>query len=270
MADLLRDHTTLRVGGPAKAWVEATTESELIEAVSGADQGGAPVLVLGGGSNLLVADAGFPGTVVEIGTRGVAADVEDDASCGGVLVTVAAGEEWDAVVAQAVERGWVGIEALSGIPGAVGATPIQNVGAYGQDVAQTIASVRVWDRKLARRPHVRQRRLRVRLPALPLQGRPRPARRARRDLPVHARATSARPVAYAELARTLGVDIGSAGADGRRTRGGAGAAPRQGDGPRRRRPRHLERRARSSPTRSSTRRPSPTAPRPGPRRAGSR
>ena len=130
------------------AWVEATTEADLIEAVSGADQRGEPVLVLGGGSNLLVADDGFPGTVVEIGTRGVSPDVEDDVSCGGVLVTVAAGEEWDPVVAQAVERGWVGIEALSGIPGAVGATPIQNVGAYGQDVAQTIASVRVWDRTL--------------------------------------------------------------------------------------------------------------------------
>ena len=208
MADLLRDHTTLRVGGPAKAWVEATTESELIEAVSGADQGGEPVLVLGGGSNLLVADDGFPGTIVEIGTRGVTADVEDDASCGGVLVTIAAGEEWDTVVGQAVERGWVGIEALSGIPGAVGATPIQNVGAYGEDVAQTIASVRVWDRKLK---GVRTfanadcgfgyRHSRFKAD---------PGRHVVLDVTFQfTQGDLGAPVAYAELARTLGVDIGA-------------------------------------------------------------
>ena len=88
-------------------------------------------------------------------------------------MTVAAGEDWDALVARAVDRGWVGVEALSGIPGSVGATPIQNVGAYGQEVAQTIASVRVWDRGSTRRPHLRRRRLRLRLPHQPLQGRPR-------------------------------------------------------------------------------------------------
>jgi UDP-N-acetylmuramate dehydrogenase len=147
-ATLLRDHTTLRLGGPAARWVRATTEAEVVEAVSAADERGEPVLVLGGGSNLVVSDDGFPGVVVEVATTGVRPDVEDGASCGGVLVTVAAGEDWDALVARAVERGWVGIEALSGIPGAVGSTPIQNVGAYGQDVSQTIASVRVWDRVL--------------------------------------------------------------------------------------------------------------------------
>jgi len=144
----LRDHTTLHLGGPAARWVRATTEAELVEAVSAADAAGEPVLVLGGGSNLVVADAGFPGVVVEVATSGVRPDVEDGTACGGVMVTVAAGETWDDLVALAVERGWVGIEALSGIPGAVGATPIQNVGAYGQEVAQTIASVRVWDRTL--------------------------------------------------------------------------------------------------------------------------
>src|SRR5690606_7363737 len=108
-----------------------------------------PVLVLGGGSNLVVADTGFDGTVVQVATRGIRADVEgDDPTCGGVMVTVAAGESWDDLVAEAVERGWVGIESLSGIPGLVGATPIQNVGAYGQEVSDTIASVRVWDRML--------------------------------------------------------------------------------------------------------------------------
>ena len=87
--------------------------------------------------------------MVKVATTGVRTDVEDDGpTCGGVLVTVAAGEGWDDLVARAVERGWVGVEALAGIPGSVGATPIQNVGAYGQEVAQTIASVRVWDRRL--------------------------------------------------------------------------------------------------------------------------
>jgi UDP-N-acetylmuramate dehydrogenase len=145
---LLCDHTTLRLGGPAARWVRATTEAELIEAVSAADAAGEPVLVLGGGSNLVVADAGFSGVVVEVATSGVRADVEDGAACGGVMVTVAAGETWDDFVATAVGKGWIGVEALSGIPGSVGATPIQNVGAYGQEVSQTIATVRVWDRVL--------------------------------------------------------------------------------------------------------------------------
>jgi UDP-N-acetylmuramate dehydrogenase len=144
----LADHTTLRLGGPADRWVRVETEAELVEAVSTADAAGEPVLVLGGGSNLVVADDGFRGTVVEVATRGVRPDVEDRAACGGVMVTVAAGENWDDFVAHAVGSGWLGVEALSGIPGAVGATPIQNVGAYGQDVSQTIATVRVWDRQL--------------------------------------------------------------------------------------------------------------------------
>ena len=149
MAELLADHTTLRLGGPAARWVRATTEQELVEAVAAADDAGQPLLVLGGGSNLVVADEGFPGTVVEVATYGVVSDVDEAAgACGGVLVTVAAGESWDDLVELAVQREWAGIEALSGIPGSVGATPIQNVGAYGQDVAQTIASVRVWDRTL--------------------------------------------------------------------------------------------------------------------------
>jgi UDP-N-acetylmuramate dehydrogenase len=145
----LADHTTLRLGGPATTFVTAATDDELVAVVSDADATGEPLLVLAGGSNLVVADDGFAGTVVKVATRGVTPDTDDDdATCGGVLVTVAAGENWDDLVARAVASGWVGIEALSGIPGSVGATPIQNVGAYGQEVAQTIASVRVWDRKL--------------------------------------------------------------------------------------------------------------------------
>ncbi len=149
MPERLADHTTLRLGGPARSWLRAETEQDLVDAVRTCDEAGEPVLVLAGGSNVVVADDGFAGTVVEVATTGITADHEgDDPTCGGVLVTVAAGESWEPFVAHAVERRWVGVEALSGIPGSVGATPIQNVGAYGQEVAQTLASVRVWDRAL--------------------------------------------------------------------------------------------------------------------------
>ena len=143
MSLLLADRTTLRLGGPAVRWVTASTAEELQQAVADADARDEPVLVLGGGSNLVVADDGFAGTVVEIATRGV--HVESD-SCGGAMVTVAAGEDWDRLVARAVTEEWIGVEALSGIPGSVGATPIQNVGAYGQEVADTLARVRAYDR----------------------------------------------------------------------------------------------------------------------------
>ncbi len=146
-SDRLADLTTLRVGGPARRVVVAETEAELVETVRAADAAGEPVLVLGGGSNLLVADDGFPGTVVKIATRGISADVSD---CSGATVTVAAGEDWDTLVAAAVEQEWSGLEALSGIPGLVGGTPIQNVGAYGSEVAQTIARVRTLDRSTGR------------------------------------------------------------------------------------------------------------------------
>lgn len=144
MTTPLAELTTVRVGGPPRRLVTAITEAELVEAVREVDAAGEPLLVVAGGSNLLVADEGFPGTVVLVRTTGV--EVPDASACGGVTVTVAAGETWDDVVARAVEEGWSGIEALSGIPGATGATPVQNVGAYGQEVAQTIAQVRVWDR----------------------------------------------------------------------------------------------------------------------------
>ncbi|MDX6277472.1 MAG: UDP-N-acetylmuramate dehydrogenase [Nocardioidaceae bacterium] len=139
----LADVTTLRLGGPARAVIEATTEAELVEAVRIADEAGDPMLLVAGGSNLVVADEGFDGTVVRVLTSGI--EVDSDA-CSGAMVTIAAGESWDGVVARAIGEGWVGVEALSGIPGSVGATPIQNVGAYGQEVSQTIASVRTYDR----------------------------------------------------------------------------------------------------------------------------
>jgi UDP-N-acetylmuramate dehydrogenase len=208
----LKDHTTLRLGGPAARWVRATTEAELTEAISAADAAGEPVLVLAGGSNLVVADAGFPGTVVEVATRGVAPDVEEGVSCGGAMVTVAAGESWDDLVALAVERGWAGVEALSGIPGSVGATPIQNVGAYGQEVSQTVASVRVWDRRLC---GVRTfanadcgfgyRTSRFKADRLDPWG----GRHVVLSVTFQLRQGSlGGPVAYAELARTLGVELG--------------------------------------------------------------
>lgn len=213
MAERLSDHTTLRLGGPARTWVRATTEDELIDAVRRADEADEPLLVLGGGSNLVVADAGFEGTVVEVATSGLRADApdhdqDDDPTCGGVIVQVAAGEGWDAFVATAVERRWVGVEALSGIPGSVGATPIQNVGAYGQEVSQTISKVRVWDRRLRG----------VRTFAAADCGfgyrtsrfKADPSRHVVLDVTFQFRQGElSAPVAYAELARTLGVEPGT-------------------------------------------------------------
>lgn len=142
---LLADYTTLGLGGPAKTFVAAASEAELVSAVRSADAAGEPVLVLGGGSNLVIADSGFPGTVVHVASRGLRfAPVEGSASL--VDVTVAAGEDWDAVVAATVAEGLSGLECLSGIPGRAGATPVQNVGAYGQEVAEVITQVRVLDR----------------------------------------------------------------------------------------------------------------------------
>ncbi|HEY0237548.1 MAG TPA: UDP-N-acetylmuramate dehydrogenase [Friedmanniella sp.] len=140
--------TTLHVGGPAARYVEATSEAELIDAVRTADEAGEPLLVLGGGSNVLVADEGFAGVVVRDARSGI--DVPDHSACAGVTYQVPAGTPWDDVVAEATGHRLYGLEALSGIPGSTGATPVQNVGAYGQEVAQTISSVRVWDRDRAR------------------------------------------------------------------------------------------------------------------------
>lgn len=135
----------MRVGGPAARLVTAQTTDELVDAVREVDDADEPLLVLAGGSNLVAADEGFEGTVVRVATTGITRESAD--SCGGAMVRVAAGEDWDGLVAHAVEQGWAGVEALSGIPGLTGATPIQNVGAYGQDVSQTIAQVRTWDRE---------------------------------------------------------------------------------------------------------------------------
>jgi UDP-N-acetylmuramate dehydrogenase len=139
----LADHTTLRVGGPARRMITAETEADLIDVVRDLDAAGEPLLILGGGSNVLIGDAGFDGTVIKIATRGVA---EDTAACSGAVITVAAGEVWDPLVSYFIERGWSGLEAMSGVPGLIGASPIQNVGAYGADVSELISMVRTLDR----------------------------------------------------------------------------------------------------------------------------
>ncbi|MGH3395802.1 MAG: UDP-N-acetylmuramate dehydrogenase [Streptosporangiaceae bacterium] len=153
----LSAYTTLGLGGPAGRFVAAGDDEQVITAVRQADRAGAPVLILGGGSNLVVADEGFPGTVIQVASRGIIVDdgppgVDDAPGAGGedgesVLVTVAAGEAWDLLVAWSVAEGLAGLECLSGIPGLAGATPIQNVGAYGQDVSETITEVRAFDRE---------------------------------------------------------------------------------------------------------------------------
>jgi UDP-N-acetylmuramate dehydrogenase len=152
--------TTLGLGGPARHFVAAGTDEEIIAAVRAADQRDEPLLVLGGGSNLVISDDGFPGTVIQVATKGIHRTTDPgagpDAAGPGqaepgapVTMTVAAGEDWDTVVASCVAADLAGLECLSGIPGLAGATPIQNVGAYGQEVADTITRVRAYDRATA-------------------------------------------------------------------------------------------------------------------------
>jgi UDP-N-acetylmuramate dehydrogenase len=134
--------TTFRIGGPARYFLDVSTEDALREGISFAKDTRIPIFILGGGSNLLVADAGFCGLVIRIGISGI----EWKADGRRTLVRAGAGEEWDRLVASAVERGLAGIECLSGIPGSVGGTPVQNVGAYGQEVSEVLISVRAYDR----------------------------------------------------------------------------------------------------------------------------
>jgi UDP-N-acetylmuramate dehydrogenase len=133
--------TTFKVGGPARFFVEASSEEEVLLAVGEAQGRGWPLFVLGGGSNLVVSDAGWPGLVLKIGLRGIVERPEGAR----MLFEAAAGEDWDGFVGHTVARDCAGIECLSGIPGTVGGTPVQNVGAYGQEVAEAITSVRALD-----------------------------------------------------------------------------------------------------------------------------
>jgi len=138
----LAPHTTLGVGGPARFLAKAKTEEHILEGLHFAQQRGCPFFVLGGGSNLLVSDSGFPGLALKIELRGIEGLDER-----GGRISAAAGEEWDALVRLCVDRDLAGIECLSGIPGTVGATPVQNVGAYGQETSEVIRTVRVLDRE---------------------------------------------------------------------------------------------------------------------------
>ena len=136
--------TTIGIGGPARFFFRATSVDELRDALRWARDEDHSVFILGGGSNLLISDSGFDGLVIQLDLRGITVESEDEF----VMVKAAAGEPWDPFVAHTVENGWSGVECLSGIPGSTGATPIQNVGAYGQDVSETIVRVETYDRKL--------------------------------------------------------------------------------------------------------------------------
>ncbi|MBD8061662.1 UDP-N-acetylmuramate dehydrogenase [Actinomycetaceae bacterium Sa1BUA1] len=212
--------TTLRVGGPVARLVEATTEAELVAAVREADEQGTALLVLGGGSNLLASDDGFDGVVVRDARRGIR--TESQYACAGVSITVPAGHPWDDLVATAVAEGWRGVEALSGIPGSTGATPVQNVGAYGQEVAETLEAVRVYDR-------LEQRTRTLVVSELGLGYRTSVLKRSLTDTRAGggrtwgptgryvvlevgfqlALGSTSAPVRYAELARALGVELGA-------------------------------------------------------------
>ena len=199
----LADYTTLRIGGLADKFVEVGTEDDVITAVRDADAAGEPVLLLSGGSNVVIGDEGFPGTVLLLRTRGVRLIDRDDR---GALVRVAAGEPWDDLVADTLERGMSGLEALSGIPGSAGATPIQNVGAYGQEVAHTIEAVHVYDR------HEDEMRV-LSLPECGFAYRSSIFKHSDRWLVLDvdfrlAESAESAPIRYVELARHLGVEVG--------------------------------------------------------------
>ena len=141
----LAPYTTLQLGGPARYFVECASESEVRATLAYAGERGLAVFVLGGGSNIVFGDAGFPGVVLRVAIGGIAFG-EGDGPGGAPEISAGAGADWDTLVRGAVERGWTGVECLSGIPGTVGGTPIQNVGAYGQEVAETLVHVNCLDR----------------------------------------------------------------------------------------------------------------------------
>ena len=199
---LLSELTTLRTGGPADRAVAAETIEELVDAVRGADASSNPLLLIGDGSNLVAPDEGWDGQVVLIRTRGVEVATQE----GYVDVRVAAGEPWDDVVTRSVEAGWSGLECLSGIPGRTGATPVQNVNAYGQDVADSISGVEILDRDTGQRQTLSAAACRFgyrdsrfkhteRFVVLAVRFR---LRRTRESAPIR----------YAELAARLGVEVG--------------------------------------------------------------
>jgi UDP-N-acetylmuramate dehydrogenase len=139
----LSKYTSLRVGGPATKIVQVSTEAQIIAAIE--EAGDTPILIMGGGTNVLIADKGFEGTVIRISNNSVQAEVD---ACSGATLTIGAGEDWDVFVQTTINSGFAGLETLSGIPGTVGAAPIQNIGAYGHEVSEFITRVRTYDREL--------------------------------------------------------------------------------------------------------------------------
>lgn len=191
--------TTLRLGGPARRLVAAETEAELVEIVREVDLRKEKLLVLGGGSNLVMADEGFDGTVVRIASRGRAVDGDE--------VTVQAGEPWDDVVTSLVDEGFAGVECLAGIPGLAGATPMQNVGAYGQDVSQTLVRLRAFDRDRDEIVTFGRDACRFAYRDSIFRGRD---RHVILDVTFRLeRSRTSKPIRYAELARALAVPEGS-------------------------------------------------------------
>ena len=196
----LREYTTLRLGGPARRFVTAGDADTLVDAVRWCDADGEPMLLLGGGSNLVIGDDGVDGTVVRVATRGYAID-------GDGVLSVAAGEDWDEVVARTVADGYGGLECLSGIPGLVGATPVQNVGAYGVEIADLLHGVDLLDRRDGGVREVSRDGLGLRYRTSMLKNTD-SAVVLRVRLGLRADGLSM-PVRYAELARMLGVELGS-------------------------------------------------------------
>ena len=205
LASTLAPYTTLRLGGPAERLVEVRSADALVEVMRAADDAAEPVLLLGGGSNVVVADAGVPGTVVLLASAGRRLDRRPD---GSVLLTVEAGEDWDGVVAATVADGLGGLECLSGIPGRTGATPVQNVGAYGVEIADLLVDVDLYDRRTgAVRANVPASQLGLGYRTSTLKGRADAiVLRVRMVLPGDG---ASAPIRYPELARTLGVEPGS-------------------------------------------------------------
>ena len=194
--------TTLGLGGPAEVMVEVDEVAALSAVLEEADGAGRPVLVLGGGSNLVVSDEGFPGTVVRVAIKGVA--VEPDGA--GALVRAGAGEDWSALVSFCVAEGLSGIECLSGIPGLAGGAPVQNIGAYGQEVAETVVAVKVWDRAGHRSCELAASECGFVYRNSRFKGR---SRYVVTEVMMRlARSDRGRPLRYAELARHLGRDLG--------------------------------------------------------------
>ncbi|WP_424623481.1 UDP-N-acetylmuramate dehydrogenase, partial [Actinomyces bouchesdurhonensis] len=217
----LADLTTLRVGGPIAEYVRVSTTDALVDAVAAADASGGPLLVVGGGSNLLASDAPFEGTVVDVQPFGEVASVIHEDPAGSVLVRAGAGTVWDAFVSWTLSQGLSGVEALSGIPGTVGASPVQNVGAYGHEVAETISSVEAYDRLTGTVVRLapaelgfayRSSAIKRSVGEVGLNGRPwGPTGRwvvLSVDFRLERSPLSA-PVMYSELARRLGVEAGS-------------------------------------------------------------